>query len=195
MIGQGIITETSTTGGILRSDSLTRADSNTTINPPSDGGSSWVLDNGTEVWGIDANQGYTVLQSGAQDVIVLQAGVADVTVQVTISVVGGLIDAGLVAREADNNNYLLFIYSHGTGLLMYKNVAGVFTQLGSTAVYSISPGDILKFTVSGSSLTGYVNGVSKVTATDSAGSTNTRHGLRTFTDQLTRFTAFSISSP
>lgn len=186
----------STTGGTGRTDNFTRADSATTINPPSDGGTNWALDTAA-TWGISSNQGYTAVTSGSnQDIIVLQSSASDVTVQVTLSVVDGTTDAGLVAREVDSNNYLMLITTRAsTNLRLFKNVAGTLTQLGSTVSYTAANGDVLKLTVSGTSITGYVNSVSQIAVTDSAGQTNTRHGLRTFNEIATRFSAFSIVSP
>jgi hypothetical protein len=78
---------------------------------------------------------------------------------------------------------------------MFKVVAGSFTQLGSTASYTAANGDVLKFTVNGSTLNGYVNGALKVgPQTESAGSTNTKHGLRSFNDSASRFDDFSITN-
>lgn len=172
-----------------RSDNFNRADTTNAIGTPSDGGSAWVQSAGT--WGISTNTGYESGGLSQQNIAVLESSLSDVDVQVTVSTLGS--DNGLVARFLDTAHYLLFIYTAGTGYRMFKDVGG-FTQLGSTASGTGANGDVYKFSVNGSSLTGYVNGVSKITATDSAGSTNTQHGLRAFADSVVRFDNFSAGT-
>jgi hypothetical protein len=175
-----------------RTDNFDRADTTNNIGTPSDAGSAWTQSQGT--WGIASNAGYESSAAGAQNIAQLEASLADVDVQVTLSNVSAGADAGPVARFADTSNYLLWIYTIGSsGLRMFKVVAGSFTQLGSTASYTAANGDVLKFTVNGSTLNGYVNGALKVgPQTESAGSTNTKHGLRSFNDSASRFDDFSI---
>ena len=99
--------------------------------------------------------------------------------------------AAIVARATDDNNYLM-IYSTGSVLVLYKRVAGAFTEL-TRYTGTISSGDVLKFVVdSNNLLTGYINNVSRVSATDSFNSTATKHGLQFSSDAISRFTAFTI---
>lgn len=179
----------STTGVTLRSDNFNRADTPNGIGTPSDGGAGWSVTNGT--WGISSNQGYES-GSGAEAGCVLEASASNVAVQVTFAVISS--DAGMLARFADTSNYLLAAV-RPTNIQLYKVVAGSFTQLGSTYSATISNGDIVKLTCdAGSNLVVYHNGVSRITATDNAGSTNTKHGIRTNNDTTTRFDDFSIAT-
>lgn len=161
-----------------RTDNFNRADSNTALGTPSDGGSAWVAVSGT--WGILSNAAYKVNADNVNQEAYLESSVSDVDVQVTIAS-GTTQGPSIVARLADDNNYLNFLWlTDGVSLQMYKDVAGAFTQLGSTFTGTAAAGDVFKFTVNGSSLTAFLNGVSRITATDSAGSTNTKHGIRSF---------------
>lgn len=172
-----------------RTDNFTRADSTTTMNPPSDGGTNWVAPAGT-TWGINTNAGFLAV-SASQAVIALESSLANVDVQVTMKVVGT--DGGLVARLADDNNYLVLKIA-GSALTLFKKVASVFTQIGDAGAITISNGDVIKLTCdSASLLTVFQNGVSKFSVTDAAGSTNTQHGIRDNSDTNNRFTVFSIT--
>ncbi len=172
-----------------RSDDFNRADAATPIGTPSDGGSAWVA--AANTWGISGNRAYTSAGSSESDVT-LDSGTSAVEVQVTISTLSA--DAGLCFRLADVNNMLLAQLLVGTGIRMFKRVGGTYTQLGSTYSGSIASGDVLKVRAdSSNNLTAYQNGVSRVTANDSAGASNTRHGLRTFNDTASRFDDFSIT--
>jgi hypothetical protein len=171
-----------------RTDNFNRTDTTSNIGTPSDGGSAWSQLAGT--WGINSNKAYESAGSSLS-AVVLESSVSDVDVQATAVTVSAVV--GLIARAADNNNYLNVSSASGSGTSMYKRVAGSFTQLGSHATSAVD-GDVLKFTVNGSSLTLYLNGVSRITATDSAGSTNTQHGLRSHNDASFRVDDFSITA-
>lgn len=170
-----------------RSDNFTRADSTTTMNPPSDGGTNWVAPGGA-TWGISSNQGFLAV-SAAQAIIVLESSLSNVEVQCTFSVVGS--DGGLVARVADNNNYLVLKVATNA-LTLFKNVGG-FTQIADAGAITIANGDVIKLRCdSANLLTAFQNGVSKFSVTDAAGSGNTSHGIRDNADTVNRFKEFSI---
>lgn len=178
-----------------RTDDFNRADTTNNIGTPSDGGSAWSQLSGT--WGISSNQAYTSV-STSQAVCVLESSLADVDVQYTVNTYQQN-NSGLIARSTDNSNYLLCsVGSGGTGtdpysLIIYKRVSGSFTSLGSNT-YTHGT-DTVKFSVNGSSLIGYINGVSKVSVSDSFNSTATKHGMRNDTDvsSVARFDTFSIT--
>jgi hypothetical protein len=92
-----------------RTDNFDRADTTNNIGTPSDAGSAWTQSQGT--WGIASNAGYESSAAGAQNIAQLEASLADVDVQVTLSNVSAGADAGPVARFADTSNYLLWIYT------------------------------------------------------------------------------------
>lgn len=169
-----------------RVDNFNRADSAAALGTPSDGGSAWVATSGG--WGISSNQAYQY-SSTNHHVAYLEASVADVDVEVTITTRGT--DSGLSARVVDDNNHLL-VATSGSGVYLYKKVSGSFTLLGSYGT-AISDGDTIKLRCSGNDLTVYVNGVSRITATESDHNTATKHGLRNNDNTAARWDNFSIT--
>ena len=83
---------------------------------------------------------------------------------------------GLVARWQDNNNYYVAIVrdaSSASGtpntIQLYKRVAGTFTSLGTgTIAFTRDTLHTVDFVLLGTSLTVKFDGVTKITATDSA---------------------------
>lgn len=174
-----------------RADNFNRSDTTNNIGTPSDGGSAWSQLSGA--WGISSNQGYES-GAGVQRVCALDASSAVVTVQVTMASKGS--DAGINWRAADSTNYILGAYTPvSSAMRIYKDVAGSFTQLGVATGLTLADGDVIKGTVDASNAhTFYLNGVAKVgPVTDSAGSTNTKHGIRANADSAARFDDFSIT--
>jgi hypothetical protein len=87
---------------------------------------------------------------------------------------------GLRVQDA-NNMYLL---RYGTTMTIYKRVAGTWTSLGNTSVTingntSGAPwlGDTVTFGIIGNTLTAKVNGVTKLTVTDSSISATGKAGI------------------
>ena len=177
-----------------RTDNFNRADSTISLGTPSDGGSAWVAENGT--WGIVSNQGYRVATDLTTQNASLEASVSNVEVQVTLS---ERPRGGPIARVADASNRLIAnLDNTSNNLILYKIVAAVATQLGST--YSVTPadGDVVKIRADSANLiTVYLNGTSRITATDAAGSSNTKHGIacyRAGAGVSAYFDSFSITA-
>jgi len=159
------------------------------LGTPSDGGSAWSQTSGT--WSSDGTQAKEG-GGGAQRVCVLDAASAVGDTQVTVPNRG--LDNGICWRLADDSNYILGAYNAAGTMKIFKKVAGSFTQLGITATITAANGDVLKGSVDASNNhTFYQNGMSRVTATDAAGSTNTKHGLRANGDTTVRFDDFSFT--
>jgi hypothetical protein len=171
-------------GGLLASDSFTRADNAVSLGL-ADTGQAWSALAGT--WGVLSNQAYQ--PSGLPDgVAILDVGEADVTLTVTLSTVAP--DNGLILRASDTNNYIRLIFEAGVWYLQ-KKVAGAFTTLASGAG-SNTNGDMITLTGIGSSLSSTLNGVALLTATDAFNATATKHGI-TGISASTRFDNFSAS--
>ncbi|MEK8128792.1 family 16 glycoside hydrolase [Paenibacillus filicis] len=89
--------------------------------------------------------------------------------------------SGLVARaSADFSDFYLYRINYDLNKLqLYKRVAGVFTQIGE-ANFTANPGswNLLRLELKGNSIKGYVNGVQKISVTDSS-LTSGYIGLRT----------------
>lgn len=78
--------------------------------------------------------------------------------------------SGIIGRYTDSNNYyLLRLHSGLNKVQLYKKVGGTFSLLNEV-VMTINTNQwyTLRLVLSGSSLTGYVDGVQKVSATDSS---------------------------
>jgi hypothetical protein len=142
-------------------------------------------DSGTPVWGITSGlmQGATAL--GLQSVLTRNGfSAADCSVE---CVSAQLPDGGLVLRYQDQNNFYLLALSDDSGanptqnLRLFKRVGGTFTQLGSPVDVTFTAGGsphTFRLTISGNNLTAYMDGVSKITATDSATTAAGAVGMR-----------------
>lgn len=158
-----------------RSDNFNRADSTTALGTPSDGGSDWVAASGT--WGITSNKSYKVGSGSTFEAAYLEASTSSADVQATNT---GLGSTGLCCRLSNNSNFIFGQVISGTAYI-WKRVAGTFTQIGSTYTGTIVAGDVWKLTCDASNnLKLYQNGVQRVSGTDAAGSTNTKHGFCDF---------------
>lgn len=155
--------------GASFTDDFNRAN-NTTLGP------DWTV-YGT--WHISANQAYcdSYTTSGiARGAAYHSIGAPDhqVTFRFTNSIAGGPI-----VRVTDQANcYRAFV--DGTTLLVYKRVAGVQTQIGTTAL-GMSPNDEITFRAEGTALTVLKNGSQVYTLTDSSITAGTAAGIMTGT--------------
>lgn len=170
-----------------RSDDFTRTNNPTALGTPSDAGTPWVAQLG--VWGINSNRGLCTTAPG-NSVATLDAADADVQVDAVIDTVGST--PGITFRLADNANYWAFILS-GPTLALYKVVASTPILLDSSAG-TLAPGDTLTAILSGTSIICQVNGTTKATATDSFAQTATLHGLFSYNDTTSDYSAFTITS-
>jgi hypothetical protein len=172
-------------GGVSISDSFNRADSSTTLGS-ADTGQTWTALGG--VWGIASNQA-RCFSNSTQSHAVVDAGLTNVTVQVTMSTVAGAA-GGLCWRAADPSN--LWMWEAGNGLV-YKVSGGSYTGvLGQNAGLTAASGDVIKVVTSGNVHTFYKNGTQVGTLTDAFNSTATKHGLRDY-NGLSRFDDFTVT--
>jgi hypothetical protein len=171
-----------------RTDNFNRADG--AIGTPSDAGSAWVQNLGT--WNVLTNQA-RITTNDTHATCVLESSVSNVEVQATIPTVGGGVGHSIVARCADSSNFIMFQIKSAS-VEMWKRVGGSFTQLGTTVSNTFVANDVIKLTCDGNTINGYVNGVLKIgPITESAGSTNTKHGLYANQNSTGRFDDFSIT--
>lgn len=164
-------------------DSFTRANSITTLGT-ADTGQAWTAHSGT--WGIISNAAYLVTQSG-DSVATVNCGKSDIDFSVDYA--GSNVEMGIVFRATDQNNYLL-LYVNGpfNALELWQRVSGAYTNLQKPNVGAISTSGTLRVVTAGTSITGYLNGVSLLTHTTSQFQTNTRIGLRRNATGGTSFT-------
>ena len=105
--------------------------------------------------------------------IAANTGQADGTFSLRFTTVN---NSGMLFRFQDTGNYWMIGVNAGVYKL-YKNVAGGFTTVGTSAVVPVA-GDLISVVLSGSSITGKVNGVTvaALTTTDTFLQTATSYG-------------------
>lgn len=157
---------------MIVTDSFTRADSAVSLGT-SDSGHAWTAHGAT--WGVASGRGYQAVADGTYHAASVNASVADGKVQATLaaSAIGGI-----CARLSDDSNFLHLEFGGANDFTLYKRVAGVFTSLG-TFTATPAAGDVIALECRGTSLTAYLNGVARITATDAFNSSATRWGLST----------------
>lgn len=160
---------------LLVSDTFTGADSTgLDVHVPDFNlyGNSWVELDGT--WEIFGNQLRET--AGTLRECYINVTRSDVVVQATLATPGGA-DPGIVGRITDNDNYYLLVANSITNaLLLWKQVATVFTQL-DTFSYTFQANDVIKFRLKGNDLRGYINDIQRVSAIDSAVPNANNHGF------------------
>lgn len=168
--------------GPLVLDTFDRADSATSLGVAGTGQAWEVL---AETWGIQTNKAYSYSPNNNLGFAAIEAGVSDMRVQVDVSGLGTLGDAGLLFRVVDANNFLTFFASPSGGKWhLAKRVAGTWSFFAQLA--EAPTNGRYEVICSGSAITCKVDGATKITATDSAHSTATRAGMMGVTDDATR---------
>jgi hypothetical protein len=162
------------------SDNFDRADSTSL-------GAGWVEVSGD--WSIISNR----LSSGnAGGTVILRAAGAmasnDHSVQVTIAATAA-VSHGVWARGNSNITSGYLFRNDGSSWDLFSVVGGSFTVIGSYAAAAVA-GDVAKLQVVGSAIKGYVNGVQRVSVTDTAVTTGTSVGLRAESTSALRFDDF-----
>lgn len=139
----------------------------------------------------------TINSTGASQGSLCRNGVWETNGSITAGITQAP-DSGIVYRLIDVNNYYLLVVHDASAsgtpntLTLYKNVAGTFTSLGSSAIsFTRGTSHTFKLSVSGTSLTGYFDGISVITATDSSLSGPGWLGLRHNGATATIFTSLS----
>jgi hypothetical protein len=172
-------------GTVVITDSFNRANSATSLGN-ADTGDPWNVLGGT--WGINSNQAYVATDSGGRNMAVIDAGVADGVVEISIPTMTQY--AGLVFRVVDTNNYFRLTAHTATTYVLRRTVNNAQVDLGT---YNISPanGHTLKVVFDGSTITPYINGAAQTPITDANFVTATKHGIFVFNSTVPRFDNFS----
>lgn len=160
-------------------DTFNRADNASSMGN-ADTGQMWVPNSGT--WGISANRAYETGVAGVQATTVVDSGMSDCYVEVTLTTFD---DTGLCFRSTDDNNYFLT-----NGSTLFRKQGGVYGGIGG--IGGILSGDVLKVELNGSSIKVYVNGSLALSVTDTFNQTATKHGLRKNGTDVARFDDFSV---
>ncbi|WP_328941536.1 hypothetical protein OG259_07635 [Streptomyces sp. NBC_00250] len=153
-------------------------------------GSGWVQVSG--FWSIASNQ----LSPGSDGgTIILRAAdpmdSSDHSAQVTITATTAA-SHGIWCRGNSNISSGYLWRNDGTSWDLFSVVSGTFTSIGSYAA-AAAPGDVAKLQAVGSTIKGFVNGVERVSVTNTAVTTGTSVGIRTISSGSIRFDDFTAS--
>lgn len=168
-------------------DDFDRADDNTTLGTP------WTALRGT--WGILSNQAYLVATAGNnQNIAVVDEGISNGEVLVTLDSTQIGRDAGVVFRCVDVNNYWMAVLT-ASAVALWRVEGGLFANVISRSGQQHAAGDLVRVTFVGTYLHVYVNGESKLTHVSAVHQSATQVGLRNHgNDTVTRFDNFGIDA-
>ena len=162
------------------SDDFNRADG--------DPGAGWVQVSGT--WSIVSQQ----LSPGASGATIIirpatSMATSDNYAQVTIAATTA-VSQGVMCRSDSTgaNGYLL--RNNGTNWGLFKAVSGTFTAIGTTYTAAAAAGDVAKIQAVGSTIKGFVNGVERISVTDTAVTSGTNTGIRSQSTSGLRYDDF-----
>lgn len=187
--GSAITVTTLSSANIIAEDTFTRADA-MTLGSTEIGSFAWSALSGT--WGITSNQAAVKTTSNGSDRAIIDVGVSDYTVQATIPVVANSSN-GIIFRFVDTSNYWLFGYSNSTTLKFSKRVAGVDTVYTTISNATPTAGDVLKVTVSGNTVSCYLNGSLFGQTTSSDLATATKLGMASYWQNAVVFDNFLVT--
>ncbi|MFD4596692.1 hypothetical protein ACFWPQ_01540 [Streptomyces sp. NPDC058464] len=163
------------------SDDFNRADS-------TDLGANWVEVSGD--WSISSQQ---LSPGAAGGTIILRAATAMVSndnfAQITITATTTA-SQGVWCRGNSNISQGYLWRNNGSTWDLFSVVGGSFTNIGTYSAAAV-PGDVAKIQAVGSTITGYVNGVSRVSVTNTAVTTGTAVGVRSDSASAVRYDDFS----
>jgi hypothetical protein len=149
-------------------------------------GRAWEFDsNGVAPdWRVTSVGTASLFAGAAINTAVVDALTNNGTLTVTASSLGSNRRGGVVLRCQDAmNNLFLFQSAAGSGLTLFKRVAGTATSI-ATSSYIPANGDVYSVALFNSNITVKVNGATIITATDATFQGETRHGLYGTSDAL-----------
>lgn len=150
--------------------------------------SQWTVSSGT--WSVVTDGTKVYKQTDAVNTnAVVTAGTStwtDYTVSAKMKLydLASLSASGIIGRYVDANNFYMLRLHQSGQIQLYEKVGGTFTMLqaASTPV-AINTTYTLKLVFSGSSITGFVDGVQKISVTDSSFSSG-KIGVRAYTQTI-----------
>lgn len=174
-------------------DNFNRADSVTTINPPSDGLANYVTGGGALViWGISSSQGRLVTDGGnGTNAAVRDAAATVVSVQVSVPVVNSILRSGVITRWKDQNNFWAMSNQPFSQRLV-EYIGGTPNTIGESGA-NYQNNDVIKIDASAADvIRTFLNGTTQQTTTSSDYNTATQHGLFCI-DNTVRFDDLTIT--
>jgi hypothetical protein len=153
-------------------------------------GAGWVEVSGD--WSIVSSQ---LSPGAAGGTIILRAAGAmagnDHYAQVTIAATAA-VSQGVWCRGNSNISQGYLWRNDGTSWNLFSVIGGSFSSIGSYAA-AAAPGDVAKVEAVGSTIKGYVNGVQRVSVTDTGVTTGTSVGIRSESAGAIRFDDFTAA--
>lgn len=151
-------------------------------------GANWVDSSG--LWTIASQQ---LTPGTAGGTIIIRAATAmstsDNSAQVTIAATGA-VSHGVWCRGDSTFTQGYLWRNNGTSWDLFSVVGGSFTNIGTYSAAAVT-GDVAKIQAVGSTIKGLVNGVVRVTATNTAVTSGTGVGLRAESSSLLKFDDFT----
>lgn len=191
---------TPTSGAAVVTDAFTRADSGT-IGTTETGGLTWAT-SGTGTWDIVSNKLRCTspnTTTGSQCVVDVSGagGSASGTISATLSSFTTSLNGLLIRGGTDNTSaaYVAFRNAAAKFELMRRNAGGGFTAITVSST-DVAAGNTLTVIISGSTITGKVNGTQVWSVTDTTITSGTRMGFFAYgtTGETAQFDSFSYST-
>jgi hypothetical protein len=190
---------------VYRFDSFDRANSTTSVNSPSDGGSNWVTPFGA-VWGIDTNKAYCFganTVTNQANAIYLETLESNISVRFKITYgVTGSSPTSVLLNYIDANNYYLIQFGAPKPSLQYSVVrvlGGVVTTLVSATNFAtwVSGTEYTFMVKNNNGVITLYNGTTSLVQTTDTNLSGTKHGFRIFsgvgsTGNTDRFNDFGV---
>lgn len=192
-------------------DTYDRADSAVSLgNSEGPGTPAWAAQAGT--WGISSLKAYLASATATASAVLTSTGLVDGIVQsdITLSPTPNRALTGLIFRDVDNNNYLVYQLTKTAtvdGIALYKRSGGTFTLLASQGGLGFVNGStyIARAEFYGGTIRMYVNGVLRLTHILSAPDlatygNNLKYGIfkdvgAAVDDGGSRFDNFTVGNP
>lgn len=160
---------------IIASDTFNRADNASSLGN-AETGQTWTALEGT--WGVASNQAYCPGVAVTNHVATIETNTPDCRVR------------GALAQKTASPRLLVRVIDAGNCILIqpltstygvYRMTANATTQIGSVPI-TPQAGDTVELVLQGSSISVYVNGIYRLTVSETQGVTATKHGLGVYSN-------------
>ncbi|GAA1714376.1 hypothetical protein [Brachybacterium phenoliresistens] len=141
---------------------------------------SWSVwtQSGTFAHGVTNGEGYAYRSDTAGHTLAtVDAEAADGTLELTMGTRGASAQHGAVFRATDIGNYYRLVDAQGAEYRLQRFIGGAVTLLGAAAGVTPAAGDVLRIVLDGPSIAVHINGVQRITASDTHNQVATRHGF------------------
>ncbi|MHB1846716.1 MAG: hypothetical protein ACYCWW_17995 [Deltaproteobacteria bacterium] len=173
-------------GGPLLRDLFTRPDDPTSLGHL-DTGQLWSPAPSGSVWGIEGDHARLYQPAQNKDNFAVAPGLADMTVQVTLSTVGQY--SGLTFRYADPGDCWKFVTDTSAGVYFLSKFVGGVQTFPARVQHTPTDGDVLQLVTDGPTIQAFINGAFAAEVSDTDNEGNAGVGLLAW-DVTARFADF-----